>query len=89
MSLKTNFLAQKYEKVAAEHAKMSKEKLEYEQTLEQTRIALEVSNKTALQRKRAEANEKLMMATSELEDHIVTLSRHLKAAEAIVPSTRN
>ncbi len=75
MSQEIISLAQKYEKVAAEHAEMSKEKLEYEQTLEETRMALEESNETALQRERAEANEKLAMATSELEDHIVTLSR--------------
>jgi hypothetical protein len=84
LSQKIISLAQKYEKVAAEHTEMSKEKLEYEQTLEETRMALEESNETALQRERAEANEKLAMATSELEDHIVRLSRQLKAAEALV-----
>jgi len=84
LSQKITFLAQKYEKVAAEHAEMSKEKLEYELTLEQTRMALEESNKAALQRERAEANEKLVMATSELEDHIVILLRQLKANEGFV-----
>jgi hypothetical protein len=84
LSQKIISLAQKYEKVVAEHAEMTKEKLEYEQTLEETRMALEESNETALQRERAEANEKRAMATSGLEDHIVILSRQLKAVEALV-----
>ena len=63
---------------------MSKEKLEYGQTLEETRMALEESNEMDLQRERAEANEKLAVATSELEDHIVRLSRQFKATEALV-----
>jgi hypothetical protein len=92
LSQKISFLEQKYEKVAAEHAEMPKEKLEYEQTLEQMRMDLEESNETALQRERAEANEKLVMTTSELEGHIVTLSRQLKASSALVrdrPATSN
>ena len=53
MSPQISLLEQKYEKVVAQHAEMSKEKLEYEQTLEQTRMALEESNETALQKERA------------------------------------
>ncbi len=63
---------------------MSKKRLENEHNLEQTKMALEESKEMALQRERAEANEKLVMVTSELEGHIVTLSRQLKAYEALV-----
>ena len=47
-------------------------------------MALEESNETTLQRERAKANEKLAMATSEFEGHIVTLSRQMKAVVAMV-----
>jgi hypothetical protein len=65
------------------------ERKENEDMLKQTTMSLDSNLEDALRRKKARATEELGMRTSELEDHIVTLSRQLKDTEAKVAELQN
>ena len=65
------------------------ERKENEDMLKQTTMSLESNLEDTLRREKARATEELTMRTSELEDHIVTLSRQLKVAEAKMAELQN
>ncbi len=77
----------------AEHHDLVKdtslERKENEDIPNHTTMSLESNLEDALRMEKARATKDLTMRTSELEDHIVTLSRQLKAAEAKLVELQN
>ena len=68
---------------------ISTERKENEDILKQTTMSLESNLEDALRREKPRATEELSMRMSELENHIVTLSRQLKVAEAKIAELQN
>jgi hypothetical protein len=93
LSVKIKALANMFQKKTAEHQdlveEVALERKENEDLLRQTTLSLETNLQDALRREKARAAEELTMRTSELDDHIVTLSRQLKVAEAKVAELQN
>ena len=88
LSVKIKALANMLKKKTAEHQELVEEialeRKEHEDMLKQTAMSIESNLEDALRREKARAAEELTLKTSELDDHIVTLSRQLKVAEAEV-----
>jgi hypothetical protein len=82
LSVKIKALANMLMKKTTEHHNLVKdialERKETENMLKQTTMSLESNLEDALQREKSRAREESTMRSSELEDHIVTLSRQLK-----------
>jgi chaperonin cofactor prefoldin len=93
LSVKIKGLANMLKKKIAEHQDLLKdislERKENEHILKHIRMSLDCNLEDALRREKVRAVEELAMRTSELEDHIVALSRQLKVVEAKLVELQN
>ena len=81
LSQKIEDLIVHLKKSIAEHKQLALDRKELEDLLKHTKLSYQSSQEEALRRERAIANENFVMQTSELGEHIMTLSRQLKDAE--------
>ncbi len=81
LSKKIEDLIVHLKKSIAEHKQLALDRKELEDLLKHTKLSYQSSQEEALRRERAIANENFVMQTSELGEHIMTLSRQLKDAE--------
>ena len=86
LSVKIKALLNMFKKKTAEHQdlveEIALERKENEDMLKQTTVSLETNLQDALRREKARATEELTMRMSALDDHVITISRQLKVAEA-------
>ena len=86
LSVKIKGLANMLKNKIAEYQDLVKdiaqERKENEDIMKQTTMSLESNLKDALRREKARATNHLTLRSRELDDHIVTLSRQLRVAEA-------
>ena len=93
LSVKIKALASMLKKKTVEHQdlveEIALERKENEDMLKHNTMSLESNFEDALRREKVRATEESTTRTSELEDHIVTLSRQLEVAEAKVAELQN